>query len=138
MHLRILSGGTLLLAMIAAQQASAQFGPSTVVVSEVIERPVAPVQNFVAAVTPLRKSIVGTAVPGRVEQFLYDENDPETKLTYVQKGQALANLREGTVRIKVDAATAQRDLRHAEVDEGQLTHHNLVEQAQAAGAAVFI
>lgn len=131
MQLRILSGGTLLLAMFAAQQASAQFGPSTVVVSEVIERPVAPVQNFVAAVTPLRKSIVGTAVPGRVEQFLYDENDPETKLTYVRKGQALANLREGTVRIKVDEATAQRDLRQAELDEVQITHPKLVEQAQA-------
>ena len=109
----------------------AQFAPANVIVAQVIERPVAPVRTFVAAVRPLRKSVVGTAVGGRVERFLYDEESPETKLTFVRKGQPLAHLREGTIGIRVDAAVAHRDFRQAEWEEADQTHVGLVEQAQA-------
>jgi RND family efflux transporter MFP subunit len=116
---------------LAAAPALAQFGPSTVVVNKVIERPVAPVQTFVATVMPLRKSVVGSAVDGRVDQFLFDEQNPQTKLTYVRAGQPLANLKEETVRILLDAAVALRDLRQAEYAEASETHQDLIVQMTA-------
>lgn len=121
----------LVVAIAQVQASYAQFGPSAVVVTKVVERPVAPVESFVATVMPLRKSIVGSAVAGRVETFLYDENAPETKLTFVKKGQTLAHLREGTIEIRVEAAAAQRDLRQAEWEEADQTQEGLVLQAQA-------
>ncbi len=117
--------------MLMSQSSHAQFGPANVVVNEVIERPVAPVQTFVASVMPLRKSTVGSAVEGRVEQFLHDETNPTTKLTYVTKGQPLANLREGTVRIKLDEAVAQHQLRTAEYEEAQQNQPGLVARGEA-------
>ncbi|MFT5522422.1 MAG: RND family efflux transporter MFP subunit [Pirellulaceae bacterium] len=114
-----------------AGSAEAQFGPANVIVSEVIELSVAPVQHFVATVMPLRKSIVGTAVDGRIMEFLFDANDPETKLTYVTKGTPLAQLRVGTIQIRIQEATAQRDLRRAEWEQAEQTHPGLIAQAVA-------
>ena len=128
---RFLFIASLVLMLSSANELRAQFGPANVIVAEVIERPVAPTQNFVATISPLRKSIVGSAVAGRVEKFLYDEASPETKLTRVQKGQVLANLREGTIRIQVEVATAQRDLRMAEWEEAEQTQEGKEELAEA-------
>jgi RND family efflux transporter MFP subunit len=108
----------------------AQFGPATVVATEVIQRPVAARQAFVGTVMPTRRSVVGSAVDGRVTRFLYDEQNPETKLTFVEKGQPLANLLEGTIRILRDTAYAQLALRQAEYDECAETHQDLISQAK--------
>ena len=59
----------------------------------------------------------------------YDEDG--TKLSEVKAGQPLAALREGTVRILLDAARAQRDLRQVEYDEVNSTHADRVAQAEA-------
>jgi len=120
-----------LICLVWSSLAHAQLGPSSVIVNEVVVRSVAPVQTFVASVTPLRKSVVGSAVDGRVIKFLYDEEDPLTKVTYVTEGQPLAELRQGTIQLKVAEARAQRDLRRAEWEEAKETHPWLVEQAEA-------
>lgn len=122
---------TMLLAFAGPSQLWAQFGPATVVATPVIERPVAARQTFVGTVMPLRRSVVGSAVDGRVAKFLYDEQNPETKLTFVKKGQPLANLLEGTISILRDAAYAQRALRQAEYDECSETHQDLISQSKA-------
>lgn len=112
--------------------AQAQFGgPATVVATEVIARAVTQRQAFVGTVMPIRRSVVGSAVDGRVAKFLFDEQNPETKLTFVRQGQPLANLLEGTVRILRDSAYAQLALRQAEYDEWSETHQDMVEQAKA-------
>jgi RND family efflux transporter MFP subunit len=131
-HTIILGAMAALLALADSQTLWAQFGPATVVATEVIQRPVAARQTFVGTVMPVRRSVVGSAVDGRVVKFLYDEQNPETKLTFVKRGQPLANLLEGTVRILRDAAYAQLALRQAEYDECSETHQDRIEQAKAA------
>jgi len=123
--------GAVAFCLLNSGMAIAQFGPANVIATEVIEREVAPVQNFVATVMPLRKSIVGTAVDGRIMEFLFDKEDPETKLTYVTKGTPLAQLRVGTIQIRIQEATAQRDLRHSEWEEAEQIQPGLLAQAEA-------
>ncbi len=205
----------ILVAALTTNSAHAQFGPARVVVAEVVQRPVAPVQTFVASVAPLRKSVVGTAVNGRVEEFLphsmlaygsslgeadgamsgyqvrlayvpnvvgrgesedaalddvaqklqalvdqakqggqeiawTDKPSPpaageqehwvvyrpgESKLIQVKRRQPLALLRTGTVKIHIDVAVAQRDLREAEYEEAVQIQDGLVAQAEAKLAA---
>jgi multidrug resistance efflux pump len=119
-----------ILSSLAPAIACAQFGPATVVATQIIEKPVAARQTFVGTVMPLRRSVVGSAVDGRVVKFLHDDNNPETKVTFVEKGKPLANLLEGTIRILRDTAYAQLALRQAEYDEWSETHQDLIEQAK--------
>ena len=130
-RLILLFMAAILLALVGQSHLSAQFGPATVVATPVIERPVAARQTFVGTVMPQRRSVVGSAVDGRVTKFLYDEQNPETKLTFVKKGQPLANLLEGTIGILRDAAYAQLALRQAEYDECSETHQDLISQSKA-------
>lgn len=86
-------------------------GPAPVVVATVAEREVASGQTFVGTVMPLKRSAVGSAVDGRVAEFLVNEGDRVTK------GQPLARLLMETIQAQVDAARAELDLRQAELDE---------------------
>jgi RND family efflux transporter MFP subunit len=92
--------------------AQAQFGgPAPVRVAPVEQRTVAGEQEFVATVMPGRKTIVGSAVEGRVEEYFVNEGD------YVTKGTVLAKLRTGTIQIELEEARAELDLRRHELDE---------------------
>lgn len=75
--------------------------------------------RFVATVVPTRRSVVGTAVDGRVERFLFDPTDEDRKLTYVTAGQELAQLKTDTVQREVNVAEAELRLREAELEELQ-------------------
>ncbi len=91
--------------------ARGQGGPAPVVVAPVIEREVASSQSFVANVNPRRRSTVGSAVDGRVAEYLVDAGQA------VETNEPLALLRTKTIEIEVAGAEAELDLRRAELAE---------------------
>lgn len=79
--------------------------------SQVIQQPVAAGKSFVGTVMPLRRSTVGSAVDGRVLDFLVNEGDRVTK------DQPLAQVRTKTFDIQLDAAKAELASRQQELAE---------------------
>lgn len=82
--------------------------PATVIVAEIVEEPVEPSQTFVGTVMPRRRTVVGSAVDGRVVEFLAEEG------TRVTKGQPLTQLLTATIQIELEAAKAELELRQQE------------------------
>src|SRR6185369_2398845 len=105
--------GVMLIAILFAAHstARAQFGPAPVAVQEVVQKKVAAGQTFVGTVMPLRKSVVGSAVDGRVVAYPINEGD------YVKKGEVLAQLLTGTIEIELAGAKAELALRREELTE---------------------
>jgi RND family efflux transporter MFP subunit len=88
-------------------------GPALVAVSPVVEREVVGSQTSVGTVMPLKKSIVGSAVDGRVIEYPLNEGDR------VEQGQMLAQLLTETIELEVAAAEAELDLRQEQLAELQ-------------------
>lgn len=103
--------GSLALVACLTLPAIAQMPPAAVKVDKVIEREITAGQTFVGTVMPLRQSTVGSAVDGRIIDFMVDEGDA------VKKDQPVAQLRTGTLEIELAAAQAQVRLRDAELQE---------------------
>ncbi len=82
-----------------------------VVVATVIEQEITADQTFVGTVKPMRKSIVGSAVEGRVIEF------PAKVGTWVTKDQTLAQLLTNTLEIELAGAKAELALRQQELEE---------------------
>jgi RND family efflux transporter MFP subunit len=80
---------------------------------------------FVGTVRPIRKSLVGSAAAGRVEDYLINEGD------FVKAGQPIAHLRRGIIQAELDAAKAELLVRQAELGELERSHRDEIEQAQA-------
>ena len=104
-------GGLLAASFNLGSAAFAQQGPKVVAVAEIVEQDVATEQTFVGTVRPLRQSVVGSAVDGRVEQFLVSRGD------FVRQGDVLAKLRTRTIEIEIAAAAAELKLRQEELAE---------------------
>jgi HlyD family secretion protein len=97
-----------------ARQALCQGPPAVLVaVSPIVEREVVGSQTSVGTVMPLMKSIVGSAVDGRVIEFPLNEGDR------VEQGQTLAQLLTETIELEVAAADAELDLRKEQLAELQ-------------------
>ncbi len=83
--------------LLAACESLAVAQPTTpappVAVSNVVQKTVATGQTFVGTVMAARRSIVGSAVEGRVLEFRVNEGD------YVKAGDVLAQIRTGTLEI---------------------------------------
>ena len=105
--------------------AQAQQGPKVVAVAEIVEQDVATEQSFVGSVLPLRQSVVGSAVDGRVEQFLVTRGD------FVHQGDVLAKLRTKTIEIEIAAASAELKLRQEELAELKNSWPKELAQAEA-------
>jgi multidrug efflux pump subunit AcrA (membrane-fusion protein) len=99
-----------------------------VAVATVVERQVAAGQTFVGTVRPSRTSAIGSAVDGRVEEYLINEGDRVTK------GQPLAKLRTRTLELERDAAKAELDVRRHELAE--LEHGSRPEEIAHARAGL--
>ncbi len=82
-----------------------------VVVATIVQRDVVVRQTFVGTVNPLKTSVVGSAVDGRVDKFLVNQGD------FVKAGQVLAQLKIVTVSIELSAAKAEQQLRFEELRE---------------------
>ncbi|WP_442510214.1 efflux RND transporter periplasmic adaptor subunit [Novipirellula sp. SH528] len=89
----------------------AQGGPASVVVTSVVEMNISAEQSFVANVKPWRVSTIGSAVDGRVLEFMVDAGEAVTE------GQALTQLRTKTIEIEIAGAEAELALRVAELEE---------------------
>jgi RND family efflux transporter MFP subunit len=89
----------------------AQFGPAKVTVAPIVQREVAAGQTFVGTVVPLRTSVVGAPIGGRVEAFVVNEGDRVTK------GQMLAKLRTKTIELELAVAKAEHEARRQELAE---------------------
>ncbi|MEO2028628.1 MAG: efflux RND transporter periplasmic adaptor subunit [Fuerstiella sp.] len=104
---------TMMSCLLAALAESVHAQPGSVVVTRVVEREVNVGHRVVGSVMPIQSSTVGTAVDGRVMEFLVDVGDA------VEKEDALAHLRTGTLKIELKAAQAELDLRKEELHELQ-------------------
>ncbi|MGI8980663.1 MAG: efflux RND transporter periplasmic adaptor subunit [Pirellulaceae bacterium] len=82
-------------------------------------------KTFVGTVKPLRKSIVGSAAPGRVEEYLVNDGD------FVKKGDPIAHLRRGVIGAEKKSAEAELSLRKAELAELADSWEDQVKQAKA-------
>ena len=75
--------------------------PAAVVVDTVIEKPLAVSKSFVGTLMPLKRSTVGSAVEGRMTEFMVSEGD------WVEQGQPMAQLLTKTIDIEIAAAKAE-------------------------------
>lgn len=99
--------------------------PARVYVSEARVETLDEPKSFVGTVMPLRKSIVGSAAPGRVEEFLVNEGD------FIEKGKPIAHLRRGIIGAEKRAAEAELEVRKAELAEMENSHQDQIDQAKA-------
>lgn len=97
--------------IINAQTVCAQRGPAPVAVAEVIRKDVASGQTFVGTVLPIKRSVIGSAVGGRVAEFPVNEGD------FVKAKQPLAQLLTNTIKLEVAAEKAELQLRKHELEE---------------------
>ncbi len=117
-------------------------GPATVAVGQVASVRQAGQQTFVGTMVPSRKSVIGTAVDGRVITMDLNPGDPvsadktlSTESTFV--GQPVTQLRTGTLEIEIGAAEIQLKLAEIAVEEmaASLPQELQSMRAQAAAAA---
>ncbi len=92
-------------------QLFAQRGPASVAVAEIVEQKIAAGQTFVGTVQPIRRSIIGSAVGGRVAEFPVNEGD------YVHAKQPLAQLLINTISLEVLSEKAELEFRKHELAE---------------------
>ena len=106
-------------------------GPSPVVVTPAIEEQIVGRRSFIGTVMPRRTSVVGSAVDGRVEEFLVTQGD------WVQKGDVLAKLRTATIDLEIAAARADLQYRQfmlSELENGTRPEEVLQAKAERDGA----
>ncbi|MCA9122555.1 MAG: efflux RND transporter periplasmic adaptor subunit [Planctomycetaceae bacterium] len=110
-----------LLACDAAVRGQPPQQPVTVIVVPVIQREVSAGQTFVGAVVPPRRSIIGSAVDGRVSALYVDAGDPvgppKADDMGTERGQPVAQLLTDTISIEIAAAQAEMLLRKHELEE---------------------
>ncbi|MBT6155224.1 MAG: efflux RND transporter periplasmic adaptor subunit [Planctomycetaceae bacterium] len=128
---------SLLILSAAATAAPAQKRETRVAVSTVVEREVTTGQRAVGTLNPIRVSVIGSAVDGRVIEFLVNRGQ------FIKQGAPLAKLRTDTLKIELAAATAELDLRKQELQElkeGSLPEEKLQAESRmkaAAASSVF-
>lgn len=98
-------------AVAASAQAQGKGAPATVVTANVVIREEALGQTFVGTLQPRRRSTVGSAVDGRVEDYKVNDG------LWVKKGDVLAELLKRATQIELDTAKAELRSRQAELDE---------------------
>lgn len=95
----------------AASVPSEEIPASPVKISAVVEREVGSFQTFPGTVQPARRSVVGSAVDGRVIKFPVENGDR------VAAGDILAQLRTETLEWQLASAQAELQLREQELAE---------------------
>lgn len=104
----------------------AQRGPGVVELLPIAEREVLPTQAVLGTVRPTRRAVIGSAVDGRVTEFLVREGDR------VEADAPLARLLTATIELERDAAQAELELRQHELEE--LQHGSRPEEIDQAEA----
>ncbi len=109
----------------AAGKAPAAPPPPKVLVTAARADTIAEPRTFVGTVKPIRRSLVGSAAAGRVDEYLINEGDE------VKAGQPIAHLRRGIIKAELDAAQATLTMRQAELAELEKSHQDEIEQETA-------
>lgn len=120
----VFPGAVWLLAMTASTVDAAP--PAPVAVTQIVQREVVAGQTFVGTVLPSKMAIIGSAVDGRVVEFPLNAGER------AGKGQMLAQLLTDTIKLELEAAEAELDLRRqelAELENG--TRPEEIEQAKS-------
>jgi RND family efflux transporter MFP subunit len=99
--------------------------PPKVLVTPARTDVVAEPRTFVGTIKPIRRSLVGSAAAGRVEEYLVNEGD------FVKAGQPMAILRRGVISAELSAAKGQLAVRQAELGEMEKSYQEEMDQAQA-------
>lgn len=116
---------SLLLALPLHAQTPTEVPPAAVHVAPLEQRTVQEERTFVGDVVPLRRTIIGSAVDGRVDEVFVDEGDPvgldgqspQDEGQQNERGVPIAQLRVRTISIQVAAAAAELELRKRELEE---------------------
>ena len=103
--------GSLLFVLATPADGLCQEPPAPVHAARIIERDVRSGYRVVGTVNPVRRSTIGSAVDGRVIEFLIKQGDA------VRNRQTLARLRTGTLKIELASAQAELSLREQELSE---------------------
>ncbi|MEO8495699.1 MAG: efflux RND transporter periplasmic adaptor subunit [Planctomycetota bacterium] len=118
---RVFVSVTLLLVCVVNAFAQPPQQAVTVIVAPVVRREVSAGQMFVGAVVPPRRSIIGSAVDGRVAALYVDAGDPvgppQPDETGTERGQPIAQLLTDTISIEIASARAEMLLREHELAE---------------------
>ena len=114
-------------------------GPATVAVGQVIPVRQAGQQTFVGTIVPTRKSIIGTAVDGRVVTMDLNPGDPvfadrSLSIESAFVGQPVAQLRTGTLEIEIGSAEIQMKLAQQAVEELAVSLPKEIESMKAKAA----
>lgn len=114
-------------------------GPaSPVVVAKVLSTSQAASKSFVGTLVPIRKSVVGSAVDGRVVEILVDDGDAVSMVDGQQDadghplGQPMVQLRTVSLDIEISAAEVELKIRKDSEEELKQTLPTEIESAQAA------
>ncbi len=113
--------------------AMAQRGPAVVETKTIVAAEVAPTQATLGTIMPTRRAVIGSAVDGRVVEFLVREGDR------VEADQKLASLLTQTIQLELEAAKQELELRQQELAE--LKNGNLpaeIAQAKARMEAIAV
>lgn len=103
---------------VTGSPAFAQRGPAPVGVSPIVEQDAAAGQQYVGSVMPLRKATIGSAVDGRVVEFLRDSQGRRIEMgERVEEKQPLAQLLTETIEQEIKAAEGELELRKQELAE---------------------
>jgi len=117
---RLLAAAAVLMCLAAARAQPPQ-QPATVIVTPIVLQEVAAGQTFVGVVVPSKRSVIGSAVDGRVVELFVNDGDPVRMVEAADKkapqGQPLAQLLTETVSIEIEATRAEMELRKQELAE---------------------
>ena len=97
--------------LLSAPFCQAQEIPAPVRVNKIVQRRITLEREFIGTATPRRRSVIGSAIDGRVMQMFVREGDA------VKTNDPLVQIRTGTLKIELARAKAQLDLRSHELAE---------------------
>lgn len=109
-----------------APLANAQRGPALVEIAPIANRSVSATQKTLGTIMPSRRAVIGSAVDGRVVEFLVRQGDR------VEKDQPLARLLTATIELELQSAEAELLLHTQELQE--LQNGSLPEEIEQAKA----
>ncbi len=111
-------------------------GPSLVATSKVVKKVASTTESFIGTLKPVRKSVVGSAVAGRIEQVLVDDGDAvgaaeeSTEESFV--GQPLVHILRESLDIEIEAAEIELELRQKTYEELLKSLPKEIELAEAS------
>ncbi len=116
--------------------------PASVVLSKVVSLRRSSTETFIGTITPIRKSVVGSAFGGRVVNVFVEEGQhvgigqDQSEFDATSLGEPLVQLRTTTLDMEIEAARVELKLRELAAEELKITLPNEIEKAQSDVAEI--